>query len=49
MSEKEIREQIEAMRKFSKKVLSSKENAIDFLASTGMYTKKGNLKKAFRH
>ncbi len=49
MSDKEIREQIEGMREFSKKVVVSKENAIKFLASTGMYTRKGNLKKAFQH
>ena len=49
MSDKEIREQIEGMRKFSKEITASKEKAIEFLASTGMYTKKGNLKKMFQH
>jgi len=48
MSDKEVHEQIKGMREFAKKVVASKEEAIRFLASTGMYTPKGNLKKAFR-
>jgi len=49
MSDKEIREQIEGMREFSKRIAASKEKSIEFLASTGMYTRNGNLKKAFKH
>ena len=49
MSDKEIREQVEGMREFSKKVVVSKKQAIEFLASTGMYTRKGDLKKVFQH
>lgn len=48
MSDKEIREQVKGMREFAKKVAASKEDAMRFLASTGIYTRKGNLKKAFR-
>jgi hypothetical protein len=48
MSNKEIRKQVKGMREFAKKVAASKESAIRFLASTGMYTRKGNLKKAFQ-
>jgi hypothetical protein len=49
MSRKEINKQVKGMREFAKKVAASKENAIRFLASTGMYTRKGNLKKAFQN
>ncbi len=48
MSNREIREQMKGMREFAKKIAASRTKAIEFLASTGMYTRKGNLKKAFQ-
>lgn len=48
MTTKEIKEQSEAMKKSVKKATSSKEDAAKFLADTGVYTKKGNLKKRFK-
>lgn len=48
MTDKEMREQIKGMREFTKRISASKEKAIKFLAATGMYTRKGNLKKVFQ-
>jgi radical SAM superfamily enzyme len=48
MSEKELKGQIKEMREFTKKLAASKDRAIRFLAGTGMYTPKGNLKKMFQ-
>ena len=36
------------MREFTKQVTSSKKPAVKFLASTGIYDRKGNLKPRFR-
>ena len=48
MTTKEIKKQSEEMKKSVKKATASKKGAIKFLASTGVYTKKGNLKKRFK-
>jgi hypothetical protein len=36
------------MREFTRQVTSSKKSAVKFLASTGIYDRKGNLKPRFR-
>ncbi len=48
MTTKEIREQVAAIKKCTRKVVASKSTAQKFLVSTGVYTKKGNLKKQFK-
>ena len=47
MTNKEIKKEVKSMGDFTKKVTFSKEAALQFLISTGMYTKKG-LKERFR-
>jgi len=50
MSEKELKDTIEGIRKLTKEIVktNSKDRAIRILASTGMYTRKGKLKKQFQ-
>jgi len=44
----DIKAEIRRLRIATKKATSSKKAAIRFLASIGMYTAKGNLKRRFR-
>jgi len=48
MTKEEAEKTIKAMRKVAKEVMKSDEKILKFLYSTGSYTKKGNLKKAYR-
>jgi len=48
MTEEEIKDKIKDMKKFAKKLLASKSASKDFLVKAGIYTEKGNLKKAYR-
>ena len=43
-----MRDTIKKIKKFVKDVTSSKEKAESFLKSTGIYTKKGNLRKIYK-
>lgn len=44
----DIKAEVRRMRVAAKKATASKKAAIRFLASTGMYTATGRLKKQFR-
>lgn len=46
--EKTVAVEVRQMRRTAKKIASSKSAARRFLASTGMYTLKGELKPQFR-
>lgn len=48
ISSREVDRQVKAMQEFSREIRNSPERAREFLYSTGMYTKNGNLKKQFR-
>ena len=48
MTTKAIKEQAKSIKEYTKKVTASKKSAKKFLASTGLYTEKGNLKKRFK-
>lgn len=43
-----MKDTIKKIKKFVKDVTSSKEKAESFLKSTGIYTKKGNLRKIYK-
>jgi hypothetical protein len=43
-----IKQEIRQMRQTVKKIAASKESAIRFLISTGLYTSSGKLKRQFR-
>lgn len=48
MTQSEIKTKIKEMKKFSKKLTSSKSNSKKFLVKAGICTEKGNLKQAYR-
>jgi hypothetical protein len=49
MTEKEIKKTIKDMRNFQKSLTDNSDGeAKDFLNKTGIYTKKGNLKKPYK-
>jgi hypothetical protein len=48
MTETQVDEYIEKTKEITAKIIMSKKEAREFLAKTGMYTKKGELKKEFR-
>jgi hypothetical protein len=48
MSEKDKKKLIQDMKAYAKKVSSSNEEAKKFLFKTGMYTRSGNLKSAYK-
>ncbi len=48
MTAKEIKEQIQTIKKVSRKVTTSKKASQDFLVHAGIHTKKGKLAKAYR-
>jgi hypothetical protein len=43
-----VKQDVKSLQKSAREVASSKEQARDFLASTGLYTADGKLKPAFR-
>ncbi len=48
MRRKNLRQEVQQIRDAAKKIAASKESARRFLISTGLYTKTGQLKPAFR-
>ncbi len=48
MTNKEIKEEIEIIKKKGAEICKSKKSARKFLFSLGMYTKSGKLKKRFK-
>jgi hypothetical protein len=48
MVKNETKLDIKDIKDFTKKVTSSKKEAEKFLKATGIYTKKGNLKKVYQ-
>lgn len=44
----DTRKTIEKIEAATKEILSSKEKSIEFLVKTGIYTRKGNLRKPYR-
>ena len=48
MSKKELKETISKMRKIGLKAAQTQKSARAFLISTGVYTKKGNLKARYK-
>lgn len=48
MSDKEFKEQAEALQRAAKKVCASQEAAREFLVRAGIATKSGKLTKAYR-
>lgn len=48
MSDKELKKQIDAIRRLEKQVLGSKETAKKFLVKAGICTKDGKLAEAYR-
>jgi len=47
MNENETKKHIEEIKLFTKRI-KTKKQARDFLQKTGVYTKHGNLKRAYR-
>jgi len=43
-----VKREVRQMREAARKVSASKESALQFLVSTGMYTAQGQLKPQFR-
>ena len=48
MTTKEIKKTVDNMKKLTKKVCTTKTEARKFLVSVGIYTKQGQLAKAYR-
>jgi len=48
MTKKAIQEKVEEIKIYRKKIATSSQAARKFLTSTGIYTKAGSLKKAYR-
>jgi hypothetical protein len=48
VTSKETSDLIASMRKFGKATVNSSARSKDFLVKAGIYTPKGNLKKAYR-
>jgi hypothetical protein len=48
MTKKELNATIQAIRDFGNKKALTIKSAKEFLISTGIYTKKGNLKRAYK-
>ena len=47
MSSKEHKELLEAFKKYTKKMISSKQESQDFLLRSGIHNKKGKLSKNY--
>ena len=48
MTKSQVTEYVEKTKEITAKLVASKKEAREFLAKTGIYTKKGELKKDFR-
>ncbi len=48
MTAKEVEACVKDIKKFTKKVTSTKAKAREFLAETGVYTKKGKLNRNYK-
>lgn len=48
MTKKELRDTLRAIKNFGERKALTPKSAKAFLISTGVYTKKGNLKKAYK-
>jgi len=48
MTTKEVEAYVKDIKKFTKKVTATKEKAREFLAQTGVYTKKGKLSRNYK-
>lgn len=48
MTKAQVDEFVEKTKAITDKMIASKKEALEFLAKTGIYTKKGALKKEFR-
>jgi hypothetical protein len=48
VTNKDAEDQVKDMDKFKKEISASREKAVKFMRSTGMYDKNGNLKKEYR-
>ena len=48
MTKAQVAEYVEKTKEITAKLVASKREAREFLAKTGIYTKKGELKKGFR-
>ena len=48
MTKAQVAEYVEKTKEITAKLVASKKEAREFLAKTGIYTKKGELKKGFR-
>lgn len=49
MTKEEIEKEIQHLKEFTEKCKKNPEEARQFLLSTGIYTKSGKLKKAYRY
>ncbi|GAA4451710.1 hypothetical protein GCM10023092_09550 [Rurimicrobium arvi] len=49
MSDKELREFSDAMKRYTKKLAKDKRASKAFLVRTGIITEKGNLRKPYKH
>lgn len=47
MNKKEHKEYLEAFKKYSDKIVSSKKSAMEFLVRAGIHTSNGKLSKAY--
>lgn len=47
-TQKEVADRIKGMRRVAAEARKTREGALELLASTGMYTKTGKIKKQFR-
>lgn len=47
MTVKEIRKDVSEMKAFTRKIVASPKKSREFLINAGIYTTKGNLKKAY--
>lgn len=48
MTAKQTEQIVKEMKEFARKTASSPDKAREFLAKTGVYTKKGQLKKQYK-
>ena len=48
MTDKEMKKEIKAIKEFTKDLIADPEKLNDFLVSTGIYTKNGNLTKHYK-
>ncbi|SEK41747.1 hypothetical protein [Parapedobacter koreensis] len=49
MTDKEVDRLIKEMKAYTKELFKDKEKSKDFLVRAGIFTKKGNLTKPYKH